>query len=84
MAAQKPHATGRVKAGDLTQRVGVEQMRDRGIDIDDLLTKLVAAAGAEFTTYYYYTILRMQLAGHEGYKELFRQRRNVFLIAPWN
>ncbi len=51
MAAEKKHATGRVKAGDLTKRAGVEQMRARGIDVEDLLTKLVAAAGAEFTTY---------------------------------
>ena len=54
MATEKKHATGRVKAGDLTKRVGVAQMEARGVNVEELLNKLVAAAGAEFTTYYYY------------------------------
>ena len=64
----KPHATGKVKPGDTTQRVGVEQLEARGVNVKQLLEKLVDAAGAEFTTYYYYTILRMNLAGEEDYK----------------
>jgi ferritin-like protein len=75
MASAKPHATGRVPAGDVTQRVGVEQLQAHGIDVDMLLEKLVDAAGAEFTTYYYYTILRMYLAGHEDYKEICEDAR---------
>ena len=75
MAKRKQHATGRVKAGDLTKRVGVEQMRARGVNVDELIKKLVAAAGAEFTTYYYYTLLRMHLAGNEDYKEICEDAR---------
>ncbi len=73
--AEKKHATGKVKAGDVTQRVGVEQMRQRGINVEELVEKLIDAAGAEFTTYYYYTILRMNLAGNEDYKEICEDAR---------
>src|SRR5438067_13267881 len=66
----KPHASGRVPHGDVTQRVGVEAITARGVEVDMLIEKLIDAAGAEDTTYYYYTILRMYLAGHEGYKEI--------------
>ncbi len=87
MAQDKPHATGRVAAGDLTQRVGVEQIQARGVDVDALIEKLVDAAGAEFTTYYYYTILRMYLAGQEDYKEIcedarLEDRAHFELITP--
>ncbi len=71
----KPHATGRVSRGDITQRVGVEQLEARGVDVDALIDKLVDAVGAEFTTYYYYTILRMHLAGNEDYKEICEDAR---------
>jgi ferritin-like protein len=86
-ATTKPHASGRVRPGDLTQRVGVEQLEARGIDVDQLIEKLVDAAGAEFTTYYYYTILRMYLAGHEDYKEIcedarLEDRAHFELITP--
>jgi len=37
-----------------------------GINTDKLLNMLVKAAAAEFTTYYYYTILRNQTTGLEG------------------
>lgn len=84
---QKPHATGKVKAGDLTQRVGVEQIASRGVDVAGLVEKLIDAAGAEFTTYYYYTILRMYLAGNEDYKEIcedarLEDRAHFELITP--
>jgi ferritin-like protein len=83
----KPHATGRVKAGDVSQRVGVEQLQARGVDVKSLVEKLIDAAGAEFTTYYYYTILRMNLAGHEDYKEIcedarLEDRAHFELITP--
>src|SRR5579859_2656200 len=58
-----------VKHGDVTGRVGVEVIRARGVDVEKLIKMLVANAAAEFaSTYYYYTILRMHLAGHEDYK----------------
>ncbi|MDQ4082712.1 MAG: DNA protection protein DPS [Actinomycetota bacterium] len=84
---EKPHATGRVGAGDLTRRVGVEQLEARGVDVGQLVEKLIDAAGAEFTTYYYYTILRMNLAGHEDYKEIcedarLEDRAHFELITP--
>src|SRR5213596_1173848 len=83
----KPHATGKTKPGDVTERVGVEQIRSRGVNVEQLLEKLIDAAGAEFTTYYYYTILRMYLAGHEDYKEIcedarLEDRAHFELITP--
>jgi ferritin-like protein len=83
----KPHATGRVKAGDISQRVGVETIQARGVNVGELIEKLIDAAGAEFTTYYYYTILRMYLAGHEDYKEIcedarLEDRAHFELITP--
>ncbi len=87
VAPTKPHASGRVPPGDVTQRVAVEQMQRRGLDVDALIEKLIDAAGAEFTTYYYYTILRMYLAGHEDYKEIcedarLEDRAHFELITP--
>jgi len=84
---KKPHASGRVKAGDTSQRVGVEQLEARGVDVKALIEKLTDAAGAEFTTYYYYTILRMHLAGNEDYKEIcedarLEDRAHFELITP--
>lgn len=83
----KPHARGKVKAGDVTQRVGVEAIEARGVDVQQLIEKLIDAAGAEFTTYYYYTILRMYLAGNEDYKEIcedarLEDRAHFELITP--
>src|SRR5205823_14547835 len=77
-----------VKAGDVTQRVGVEVIRARGVDVQKLIKVLIANAGAEFaSTYYYYTILRMHLAGHEDYKEIcedarLEDRAHFELIVP--
>jgi ferritin-like protein len=72
---EKRHARGKVAAGDLTQRVGVEAIEARGVNVEELIEKLIDAAGAEFTTYYYYTILRMNLAGKEDYKEICEDAR---------
>ena len=85
--SDKPHARGKVPAGDVTQRVGVEAIEARGVDSAQLVEKLIDAAGAEFTTYYYYTILRMNLAGHEDYKEIcedarLEDRAHFELITP--
>ncbi|MGE5496888.1 MAG: DNA protection during starvation protein [Syntrophothermus sp.] len=87
MAAQKKHATGKVKPGDTSKRVGIEQIEQRGLEVQGLIEKLIDAAGAEFTTYYYYTILRMHLAGHEDYKEItedarLEDRAHFELITP--
>ena len=84
---EKRHANGKVAAGDLTQRVGVEAIEARGVNVEDLVEKLIDAAGAEFTTYYYYTILRMNLAGKEDYKEIcedarLEDRSHFELITP--
>ncbi|QKQ99044.1 DNA protection protein DPS [Metallosphaera tengchongensis] len=46
--------------------VGVEILEKSGLDVKKLIDKLVKATAAEFTTYYYYTILRMHLTGIEG------------------
>src|SRR5712691_9070213 len=83
----KPHATGKTKPGDVSERVSVEQIRSRGVNVEQLVEKLIDAAGAEFTTYYYYTILRMFLAGHEDYKEIcedarLEDRAHFELITP--
>src|ERR1700737_5237118 len=65
-----------VKAGDVTQRVGVEVILARGVDVEKLIKMLIANAAAEFaSTYYYYPILRMHLAGHEDYKEICEDAR---------
>ena len=65
-----------VPAGDVTQRVGVEVIKARGVDVDKLIKMLIANAAAEFaSTYYYYTILRMHLAGYEDYKEICEDAR---------
>ena len=72
---KKPRATDKVKPGDVSKRVGVEQIKARGLDVDALVEKLIDAAGAEFMTYYYYTILRMHLAGKDDYKEICEDAR---------
>lgn len=75
MTNDKPHASGRIPPGDTTQRVGAESIRERGVDVEELREKLIDAIGAEFTTYYYYTNLRMHLAGNEDYKEITEDAR---------
>jgi ferritin-like protein len=85
--AEKKHAKGRVAHGDISKRVSVEQLEARGVNVADLIEKLIDAAGAEFTTYYYYTILRMYLAGNEDYKEIcedarLEDRAHFELITP--
>jgi ferritin-like protein len=47
-------------------KVAREMVEKTGINIDDLLKLLVKNAAAELTTYYYYTILRVNLIGLEG------------------
>src|SRR5438105_15542666 len=47
-------------------KVAREVVEKSGVNVEQLLKKLVAAAGAEFTTFYYYTILRVAAIGMEG------------------
>lgn len=47
-------------------RVAREMVEKAGVDVDKLLELLVTNAAAELTTYYYYTILRVNLIGLEG------------------
>src|SRR5260370_30086063 len=47
-------------------RVGGEVVQKAGIDVDKLLDMLLRNASAELTTFYYYTILRVNLIGLEG------------------
>ncbi len=87
MSDDKPHSAGSVSHGDTSERVGMEVIRERGLEPEDLREKLIDAIGAEFTTYYYYTNLRMHLAGHEDYKEItedarLEDRAHFELVAP--
>src|SRR3970040_2532473 len=47
-------------------RVAREMVEKAGVDVKKLLDLLVRNASAELTTYYYYTILRVNLIGLEG------------------
>jgi ferritin-like protein len=47
-------------------KVAREMVEQAGINVDELLELLVKNAAAELTTYYYYTILRVNLIGLEG------------------
>ncbi|XRH76106.1 MAG: DNA protection during starvation protein [Candidatus Methanosuratincola verstraetei] len=49
-----------------SKNVGREMVEKAGVDVDLLIQKLKRAAAAEFTTYYYYTLLRMHCTGLEG------------------
>ena len=46
--------------------VGRELVEKAGINVETLLDLLVRNASAELTTFYYYTILRVNLIGLEG------------------
>ncbi len=58
-------------------RVARQMVEQAGLDVNVLIEKLVAAAGAEFTTFYYYTILRVNAIGleGEGMKEIIEDAR---------
>ncbi|KPJ62025.1 MAG: DNA protection protein DPS [Planctomycetes bacterium DG_23] len=47
-------------------RVAREMVEKAGVNVDELLELLVKNAAAELTTFYYYTILRVNLIGLEG------------------
>jgi ferritin-like protein len=47
-------------------KVAREVVEKAGLDVKKLINMLLRAAGAEFTTFYYYTILRVAAIGMEG------------------
>jgi len=47
-------------------QVARKMVEKAGVDVEKLLEKLIKNASAELTTYYYYTILRVNLIGLEG------------------
>lgn len=46
--------------------VAVQVIEKAGVNVQKLIDLIIAGVGAEFTTYYYYTILRMHCTGLEG------------------
>ncbi len=58
-------------------KVARQVVEQAGVDVKVLVDKLVRAAGAEFTTFYYYTILRVNSIGFdgEGLKEIIEDAR---------
>src|SRR5216684_6103983 len=61
----------------MPKRVAIELVEKAGIDISKLLDMLLRNASAELTTFYYYTILRVNLIGldGEGLKEITEDAR---------
>ena len=47
-------------------KVAREMVEKAGVNVDQLVELLVKNAAAELTTYYYYTILRVNLIGLQG------------------
>ncbi|PSP88083.1 DNA protection protein DPS [Halobacteriales archaeon QS_4_69_34] len=72
---ERKHGSGTVSPGDTTERVGMQVIRERGGDPEEIRETLIDAIGAEFSTYYYYTNLRTHLAGNEDYKEITEDAR---------
>src|SRR6202047_3036043 len=58
-------------------QVAQDMVKKAGIDLDKLLDMLTRNAAAELTTFYYYTILRVNLIGMdgEGLKEITEDAR---------
>ncbi len=46
--------------------VGVDVLRQNGVDVDALIKQLVLNSSVEFTAYYYFTLLRANCTGMEG------------------
>src|SRR4030042_3075733 len=68
------HQSGRKPANQEARmaKVAREMVEKAGVNVDQLLELLVKNASAELTTFYYYTILRVNLIGldGEGVKEI--------------
>src|ERR1051325_3887678 len=52
--------------GAVPKIVSLEVLEKNGVNIERLKELITKGVGAEFTTYYYYTILRMHCTGLEG------------------
>lgn len=86
-ATARTSASARIEEGDVTRSVSIQQLEERGVDVVALREKLIDNAAAEFTTYYYYTVLRHFLAGKEDYKAIcedarLEDRSHFELISP--
>ncbi len=46
--------------------VGVEILKQNGLDVEELIKQLVINSSVEFTAYYYFTLLRVNCTGMEG------------------
>ena len=46
--------------------VGINVLKQNGLDVDELLKELIKNAAVEFTAYYYFTNLRAHCTGLEG------------------
>jgi ferritin-like protein len=46
--------------------VGIEVIKQNGINVDELIKQLVINSSVEFTAYYYFTLLRANCTGIEG------------------
>ena len=46
--------------------VGIEVLKQNGVDVDELIKQLVINSSVEFTAYYYFTLLRANCTGLEG------------------
>ena len=53
-------------ASERTNVVGVNVLKQNGLDVDEVLRGLVYNASVEFTAYYYFTNLRAHCTGLEG------------------
>ena len=51
---------------DTPNVVGIEILKQNGVDIDELLKLLITNASVEFTAYYYFTNLRAHCTGMDG------------------
>ncbi|MGE5705331.1 MAG: DNA protection protein DPS, partial [Nitrososphaerales archaeon] len=58
--------------GTVPKIVALEVLEKNGVNVERLKELITKGVGAEFTTYYYYTILRMHCTGldGEGIKEI--------------
>src|SRR6516225_12438164 len=58
-------------------KVARQVVEQSGVNVNELVQALVRAAAAEFTTFYYYTILRVNSIGleGEGLKEIIEDAR---------
>jgi ferritin-like protein len=63
-------------------KVAREMVELAGVNVDELLELLVNNAAAELTTYYYYTILRVNLIGLDGETERIEDRNHFEALVP--